>query len=66
MGTRSKFFAASVFAFAFSTKPTRIVNTFESVLTFALCSSLTFSEVETWMLDDDGFGNSVTIALVTD
>ena len=40
MGTGSSFAAASVFAFAFSAKPTSvwIVNTFESV--FALCSPL--------------------------
>ena len=68
MGTRSGFSAASVFAFAFPAKPTgvRIVSTFESVFAFALHASLTLTEVNTWMLDDESFGNSVKIAFVTD
>ena len=64
MGTRSGFSAANLFAFAFAfpAKPTsvRIVNTFESVIAFALCSSLTLSEVDTWMLDDESFGNCLS------
>ena len=68
MGTRSGFSAASVFPFTFSAKPTSvgIVNTFESVFAFALRSSLTLTEVNTWMLDDESFGNSVKVAFVTD
>ena len=66
--TRSRFSAASVFAFAFPAKPksARIVNTFESVFAFSFFSSLTLSKVNTWMLDDESFGNSVEIALIAD
>ena len=39
---------------------------FEPVLAFALRSSLTFSEMDTWMLDDEIFCNSVKVALVSD
>ena len=68
VGTRSRFSAASVLAFAFSSKPTSvwIVSTFEPVFAFARCSSLTFSEVDTCMLNDEGFGIYVQIAFVTD
>ena len=47
MGTRSRFSSAGVFAFAFPAKPSsvRIADAFESVFAFALCSSLTRSEV---------------------
>ena len=67
-GTRSGFSAAGVFAFAFSAKPTSvwIVNTFESVFALPLRKSLTLTEVNTWMWDDESFGNSVTVAFVTD
>ena len=68
MGARSRFSDASVFAFPSPAKPTSvwIVNTFASVFAFALRSSLSFSEVKTWMLDDESFGNSVKVAFVTD
>ena len=65
MGTRSGFFFASVLAFAFPIERFE-VNTLESVFAFALRSSLTFPEMNTWMLDDESFRNSVKISLVTD
>ena len=66
MSTRSGFSAASVLAFAFFAEPTsvRIVDAFESVFAFALRSSLTFSEMNTWMLNDEGVGNSVKLAFI--
>ena len=68
MGSRSKFSTASVFAFPSSAKPRNvwIVNTFESAFAFALRSSMTLSEVNTQMLNDEGFGDSVKVACVTD
>ena len=68
MGTGSRFSTASVFAFAFSAKPAsvRIVDAFESVFASAVRSSLTLTEVDPWMLDDECFGNSAKIAFVTD
>ena len=60
MGTRSRFSTASVFAFAFSAEPTGVLiaETFESVFAFAL-GSLALLEMNTWILDDESFGNSV-------
>ena len=68
MGIRSIFSIASALAFAFFAEPTGalIVETFESVFAFALGSSLALLEMNTWMLDDEGFGNSVKVAFVTD
>ena len=52
MGTRSRFSTAGVFAFAFSAKPKSVWtgNTFESVLAFALRSSLALPEMDTWIV----------------
>ena len=68
MGIQSIFSIASALAFAFFAEPTGalIVETFESVFAFALGSSLALLEMNTWMLDDEGFGNSVKVAFVTD
>ena len=68
MGTRSRFSIASVLAFALSAKPTGVlvVDTFESVFAVVLRSSLALPETNTWMLDDESFGNSVKVAFVTD
>ena len=66
--TRSAFSAAKVLAFAFFAEPTsvRIVDAFESVFAFALRLSLNLTGVNTWMLDDESFGNSVKATFVTD
>ena len=66
MGTRSRFSAASVFTFLMKPTSVSVVSTFDSVFAFALRSSLTVSEVDTWMSDDESFGNFVKITFISD